>query len=117
MSKEISRYGIVHYLQKIDKNVSEQKYEPVSYEQWKMLRELEPTKFIFDYDFYVEVKKEQFENEIERRKNCEFEVMGYHYSLHPADIDKTKQTIKDIQSSERFEKWYRGDLVESILNL
>ena len=117
MSKEIfDKDGVVHYLQKIDKNVSEQLYEPVSYEQWKMLRELEPTKFIFDYDSYVKAKKEQFENEIERRKNCEFEVMAYQYSLHPADIDKTKQTIKDIQSSERFEKWYSGDLVESILN-
>jgi hypothetical protein len=116
MSKEILKYGVVHYLQKIDKNVSEQEYDPVSYEQWKLLRDLEPTKFIFDYDFYVKVKKEQFENEIERRKECEFELMCFGYSLHPADIDKTKQSIKDIQSSERFEKWYSGDVVESILN-
>lgn len=116
MSKEISKYGIVHYLQKIDKNVSEQIYEPVSYEMWKMLRDLEPTKFRGDYDWYVRSKKEQFENEIERRKNCEFELMAYRYSLHPSDIDKTKQSIKDIQSSERFERWYGEDVAETILN-
>jgi len=116
MNKEILKYGVVYYLQKVDKNVSEQEYDPVSYEQWKMLRDLEPTKFRLDYDWYVKSKKEQFESEIERRKKCEFEFMTYSYSLHPADIDKTKQSIKDIQSSERFERWHWGDFVESILN-
>lgn len=116
MSKEILKYGIVYYLQKIDKNVSEQIYEPISYEMWKMLRDLEPTKFRGDYDWYVRSKKEQFENEIERRKNCELELMSKSYSLHPSDIDKTKQSIKDIQSSERFVKWYGEDVVETILN-
>ena len=117
MSKEILKYGTLHYLQKIYKNVSEQRYEPVSCEQWKMLRELEPTKFRNDYDFYTKSKKEQYESEVERRKNCTIEVIGKHYSLHPADIDKTKQSIRDIQSNELFEKWYPNeDVIESILN-
>jgi hypothetical protein len=38
-NKEILKYGVVYYFQKIDKNVSEQRYEPVSYEMWKMLRD------------------------------------------------------------------------------
>lgn len=116
MSKEISKYGVIYYLQKIDKIVSEQRYEPVSYEHWKMLRDLEPTKFDNDYNFYVELKKEQYESEVERRKNCESELVSKHYSLHPADIDKTKQTIKEIGSNERFVKWADDELVESILN-
>ena len=117
MSKEILKYGLLHYVQKIDKNVSEQRYEPVSYEYWKMLRELEPTKFENDYDFYIKLKKEQYESEVERRKNCTFELHSKHYSLHPSDIDKTKQSIRDIQSNELFEKWYDSeDVIESILN-
>ena len=116
MSKEILQYGVVFYLRKIDKNVNKQQYEPVSYEQWKMLRDLEPTKFINDYDWYVRSKKEQFESEVERRKNCELELMSYHYNLHPACIDKTKQSIVDIQSNERFENWFNRDMIESILN-
>ena len=56
MTKEILKYGVLYYLQKIDKNVSEQRYEPVSYEYWKMLRDLEPTKFGGDYDFYIRLK-------------------------------------------------------------
>jgi hypothetical protein len=117
MSKEILKHGVIYYLQKIDKNVSEQIYEPVSYEHWKMLRDLEPTKFSDDYDFYVRLKKEQYESGVERRKNCEFDLHSKHYSLHPSDIDKTKQSIRDIQSNELFETWYdNGDVVESILN-
>jgi len=117
MSKEISKYGVIYYLQKIDKNVSEQRYEPVSYEYWKMLRDLEPTKFGGDYDFYIRLKKEQYESEVERRKNCESELVSKHYSFfHPDDIDKTKQTIKEIRSNERFVKWADDELVESILN-
>ena len=116
MSKEILKYGVIYYLQKIDKNVSEQIYEPVSYEHWKMLRDLEPTKFSDDYDFYVRLKKEQYESEVERRKNCELELRCKHYTLHPADIDKTKESFRDIQSNERFESWYNKELVETILN-
>ena len=115
-NKEILKYGVVYYFQKIDKNVSGQIYEPVSYEMWKMLRDLEPTKFRSDYDWYVRSKKEQFENEIERRKNCELELMSKRYSLHPADIDKTKQTIRDIQTHERFVNWCNEDVIETILN-
>ena len=117
MSKEILKYGTLHYLQRIDKNVSQQRYEPVSYEQWKMLRELEPTKLGDDYGFYTKLKKEQYESEVERRKNCTIEFLNKHYSLHPSDIDKTKQSIRDIQSNELFEKWYNNeDVIESILN-
>ena len=117
MSKEILKYGTLHYLQRIDKNVSQQRYEPVSYEQWKMLRELEPTKLGDDYGFYTKLKKEQYESDVERRKNCTIEFLNKHYSLHPSDIDKTKQSIRDIQSNELFEKWYPNeDVIESILN-
>ncbi len=100
----------------VDKNVSEQIYEPVSYEHWKMLRDLEPSKMLGDYDSYVRLKKEQYESEVERRKNCELELRCKHYTLHPADIDKTKESFRDIQSNERFESWYNKELVETILN-
>jgi hypothetical protein len=117
MSNEILKYGVVYYLQKIDKKISKQQYEPVSYEQWKMLRELEPTKFRNDYDWYVQSKKEQFDQEVEIRKNCGLELMTKHYSLHPKDIDKTKQSIRDIQSNERFEKWCTDEhIIETIIN-
>ena len=98
MSREILKYGVVYYLQKIDKNESEQRYEPVSYENWKMLRDLEPTKFINDYEWYVKSKKEQFEQQVERRKNCELEMMSKHYSLHPSDIDKTYHVDRDWET-------------------
>ena len=116
MSKEIAKYGVVHYLQKIDKRVKKEIYDPVSYDQWKMLRDLEPTKFINDYDFHVQSKKEQFELEVERKKNCELESKCKHYSLHPADIEKTKQTIKDIEANPRFVKWYHEEFIKKVLN-
>lgn len=117
MSEEILKCGNLYYLQKIDKNVSEQMYEPVSYEHWKMLRDLEPSKFLNDYDFYVKSKKEQFELDLERRSDCELVLNCQNYSLHPGDINRTKQVIKDIQSNERFVKWYPNNgVVELILN-
>jgi len=116
MNKEIQKVGNLFYLEKIDKNVSKQTYEPVSYEQWKMLRELEPTKFILDYDYYVKLKKEQYDAEVERRKYCEFEYKGLTYNLHQSSIEDTKRLINDIKSGYRFEKWYNPELVESVLN-
>jgi len=116
MSKEILKYGVLYYLQKIDKNVSEQRYEPVSYEYWKMLRDLEPTKFGGDYDFYIRLKKEQYESEVERKKNCTFELASTSYTLHPADINKTKESIREIQSNERFVKWVDHESAEAVLN-
>jgi hypothetical protein len=47
-NKEILKYGVVYYFQKIDKNVSEQRYEPVSYEMWKMLRAVYTKKSLGD---------------------------------------------------------------------
>jgi hypothetical protein len=116
MNKEIQKVGNLFYLEKIDKNVSKQTYEPVSYEQWKMLRELEPAKFILDYVYYVKLKKEQYDAEVERRKYCEFECKGLTYNLHQSSIEDTKRLINDIKSGDRFEKWYNPELVESILN-
>jgi len=116
MSKEIAKIGVVHYLQKIDKRVKKEIYDPVSYEQWKMLRELEPTKFINDYDFYVQSKKEQFELEVERKKNVGLVFACKYYSLHPEEIEKTKQTIKDIEANPRFVRWYHKDTIHVILN-
>jgi hypothetical protein len=116
MSKEITKYGVVNYFQKIDKEVKIEIYDPVSYDQWKMLRGLEPSKFRNDYNWYVQSKKEQFESEVERKKNCELEVKCKHYSLHPAEIEETKQTIKDIESNPRFVKWCNEDTIHAILN-
>ena len=53
---------------------------------------------------------------IYQRKNCELELMSIHYSLHPRYIDKTKQSIRDIQTHERFENWCNEDVIETILN-
>ena len=116
MNKEIPIVGNLFYLEKIDKNVNKQMYEPVSYEQWKMLRELEPTKFIVGYDYYIKLKKEQYDAEVKRKEECVLELKDFLYNLDPSRIDNTKMLINEIQSGDRFEKWYNPELVEAILN-
>ena len=117
MSKQdILKYGNLYYLEKIDKVVKPQQYEPVSYENWKLLRELEPTKFRDDYDTYVRLKEKQFNDEVERRKNVELELKVLTYSLRDDDIESTKENIKNTQKQDRFEKWVNDELVKSILD-
>lgn len=116
MTKEILKYGSLSYLRKMDINVNYQTYDPVSYEQWKMLRDLEPSKFFSDYDTYVKSKKQQYMAEVEHRKRGGFEFKSVTYSLHSASIDATKQLIREIQSDELFVEWYDNELVTAILN-
>lgn len=107
---------IYSILRKYQKKISPYLYDPVSYEQWKMLRELESTKFIVDYEFYVKLKMEQYNNEVERRKTATLELVGYMYNLHPTCIIKTKEQIRNIESDPLFEKWQNDEIKEQILN-
>lgn len=114
---QILKIGTLHYLRKIDKNVKEETYEPVSFENWKMLRDLEPGKFGLDYEEYCSLKKEQYNTEVERRKNCECEMIGYMYNLYPSEIEKTKKQIIEITSKDNFYNWLsEQEIVDKVLN-
>lgn len=107
--------GTLFYFNKVDKNVRLDQYDPVSYEHWKMLRELEPTKFRLGYEAYVESKKVQFEEEVERRKNVDLELVSMYYNLHTDSIIKTKEFILNAQNDPFFDKWIKPELVKEIL--
>jgi hypothetical protein len=116
---EIRSWGFLYYLLKKDENAEfiENKYEPISFEYWKMLRSLEPTKIANDYEYYVKLKEEQHLKEEERRKNCTHELNYVFYNLCSVDyLEKTRQSITEVQLSDRFEKWIDNELVQNILN-
>lgn len=116
---EIRSWGFLYYLLKKDENAEflENKYEPISFEYWKMLRSLEPTKIVNDYEYYVTLKEEQHLKEEERRKNCTLEANYLFYNLCSVDyLEKTRQSITEVQLSDRFEKWIDNELVQNILN-
>jgi hypothetical protein len=108
--------GNLFYFKKINKTVPIDQYDPVSYEQWKMLRELEPTKFRNTYAFYVKSRQEQYEAEVEKRKDVLFELLGFTYSLYERDLAKTKQQIIEIESDPFFDKWHNEEIKNIILN-
>lgn len=108
-------FGILYYFENIDKNPNPEIYDPVSYEQWKMLRELEPTKFRKGYDYYVASKKEQFNREVEKRKNCSLELKNVHFDLTLHKLKGTQNTLIKIQENVLFDKWIEKEIVESIL--
>tara|TARA_R110000772_G_scaffold57747_5_gene130666 strand:- start:6155 stop:6505 length:351 start_codon:yes stop_codon:yes gene_type:complete len=108
-------FGVLYYFEHIDKNVNPEIYDPVSYEQWKMLRELEPTKFRNGYDFYVTSKKEQFDSEVERRKSCSLEIKTVHFDLTYQNLKGTQKTLTKIQENILFDKWSDKELVNKIL--
>ena len=110
-------YMHLFYFNRVDKNVRQDQYDPVSYEQWKMLRELEPTKFRHGYDAYVIMKREQYDEEVERRKNVTFELTSVYYNIDANSIVKTKQLIYNIQNNPFFEKWEKPELAKEILEL
>lgn len=112
---QIQKIGTLHYLRKIDKNVKEENYEPVSLENFRLLRDLEPGKFGLDYENYCALKKEQYNREVEQRKNCDYEMIGYRYNLY--DVEKTKKEIMEIISDDNFDKWLsEQELVDKVLN-
>jgi hypothetical protein len=115
-----SHIGILYYLSEVDQNVSEEMYEPVSFETWKMLRELEPTKFTVPYNSYVLMKKEQFEREVESRKKSTIELKSLHYTTHPSSIGDTQKAIRKVIDSPLFVKWFNDrdiELVERIMKM
>jgi hypothetical protein len=111
-----SDYGILHYFKTINKYVNPQMYEPVSFENWKMLRELEPGKFSGGYEFYIKSKEEQYEVEVERRRNCEIELCSVHYNIDKNNLEDTKKNLKIIEGDILFEKWVNKELANKIIN-
>jgi hypothetical protein len=118
--ENIPPVGVIYYL-RTPKPIIDEQYEPVSFEQWKMLRELEPTKFRLSYDDYVQTKKEQHEAMIESRKNASYELVSIAYSLDNRDIENTQTRIRDIVESDYFVKWIGdeevNDIIQEILEL
>lgn len=90
------------YLLSVDKNVDPEEYEPVSYEHWKMLKELEPTKFRGKYDAYIQSKNEQFLQEVENRKNQSFVLNYLTLSLLDRSIDESKEALSKITTNPLF---------------
>jgi hypothetical protein len=107
MEIPILQTGVLYYFDRPDPKVNPEMYEPVSYENWKMLRELEPTKFTLDYDGYIQLKKEQFEREVEERKNVTFYLKSVLYSTRPEMIEQTRKSIRKIIENPFFDKWVR----------
>ena len=116
MKDNILKQGVIYYLLKVDKNVNPKNYEPCSFEQWKMLRDLEPSKFGNDYDFYVKLKEDQFKQEQERRENCSLDLHSVMYSLYDSDIDSTRDNINKIESNILFKEWVKPETIEIIKN-
>jgi len=114
--EKILSLGNLFYLKKYDE-IKDETYEPVSKEYWKILRDLEPSKFGLTYSDYIELKREQHEKEINNRKKSSLELMTYTYSLNPIMLENTKKTIKEIQSNELFERWVtEKEIIDYILN-
>ncbi len=116
MKDNISKQGVIFYLLKVDKDVNPKNYEPCSFEQWKMLRDLEPSKFGNDYDFYVKLKEDQFKQEQKNRENCSLELHSVMYSLYDSDIDSTRDNINKIESNILFKEWVKPETIEIIKN-
>jgi hypothetical protein len=113
LNKQIASQGVIFYLRTPEKIVAET-YEPVSREQWKMVRDLEPTKFSASYDGYVELKRQAHESMIEQRRNCSLELTSIYYSLHERDIEKTKNRLIEIQSADYFKEWVGEGTTEKV---
>jgi hypothetical protein len=97
--------GTIYYTKKPNPNVDEKYYEPVSFESWKMLRDLEPSKFGLPYEDYVELKRNQFEEEKKRRSTVSLELCSVFYSLRPEMIESTRKSIEKIKSDPFFNQW------------
>jgi hypothetical protein len=114
--EKILSLGNLFYLKKYDE-IKDETYEPVSKEYWMILRDLEPSKFGLTYSDYINLKREQHEQEIKNRKKSNLELVTYMYSLSPILLEETKKTIKEIQSNELFERWVTdNEIIEYILN-
>ena len=113
---KVGVYGVIYYLTDVDKNVSPDLYDPVSYEQWKLLRELEPGKITNNYESYVELKREQYEGEVESRKNCNHILNTISYNLKDNQLEDTKRRLMIVQEDPLFNKWLAQDVVDYILN-
>lgn len=114
-------FVIVHlYFLSKPESIPVDKYKPVSYEYWLMLKELDYTKFGYDYDSYVNRKKELYEEEVENKKDCVGEIKNIVVMLDTRKsktIEDAKKKIKEIESNPFFEKWLEKNLVEDVLNL
>lgn len=100
------KYGFLHYFNNVDMDVKLDQYDPVSYDQWKMLRDLEPTKFRGTYDEYVTNKKAQYDAEVLNRTKIKFTLESFFYSTTKNE-DKAiaKFDIEKIESNPLFNKW------------
>jgi hypothetical protein len=106
--------GVIYYL-RTAKPILDETYEPVSFENWKMLRELEPTKFQLTYDEYVQSKKGQHEVMIESRRNAQHELVSIAYSLDERDIENTQTRIRAVVESDDFVEWLGDEEVNNII--
>lgn len=115
--QNIQEVGTIYYTKKPNPHVDEKFYEPVSFESWKMLRDLEPSKFGLPYEEYVEIKRTQFEAEKEKRKNTAFELQSVFYSIRPEMIESTRKALSKIKNDPFFNRWEGpgGEIVEFIL--
>jgi len=117
----ISYYPItLHYLIEIDKTIPVDKYKPASYDQWIMLKELEPTKFGYDYQLYINLKEKEFNEEVESLKNCAFKLETITIAIDirvVETIEKLKNKIKEIETNVLFNRWLNPIEVKDLLTL
>jgi len=114
----ISYYPIaLYYLAKIDKRISADKYKPASYDQWVMLKELDPTKFLFDYNDYIKLKQKEYDEEVEFLKSQDLKLEFFMITIdirQPESIEKAKSKILEIESGEFFKNWVNKEVVNDI---
>ena len=110
------KMGFVHYFRRKPK-VIESDYEPMSFDLWKMFRDLEPSKFGLNYETYIRIKKEQYETKLESQKNVTLELVAFRYDLNEFELPHTKKEIGKIETDPLFEKWVQMEKIKEISNL
>lgn len=102
---KLGTVGNLPYLVKVDKNVNYEMYEPMSYDNWKLFRDLSPGKMGSTYKEYCDLKRKSYTDEIERRKDIEYELKMFQYDTNFTSLNKTKKAILEIENSDLFKEW------------
>jgi hypothetical protein len=111
------KYGFLHYFNHVDKDVKLDQYDPVSYDQWKMLRDLEPTKFRGTYNQYVLNKREQYNAEVIIRAKVSLTLESFYFTTtNVEDRVITQVNIEKIEANPLFDKWVNEADINELKN-
>jgi len=106
---DIAKTGLLFYLVEKE-NSNPVEFEPSSYDEWKEMREREPSKMGNDYDFWVRLKKEQFEQQ--SVEPIRYQAHKVLYDLNSPD--QTYNTIITTELQKNFHEWCDEGFVNNI---